>query len=268
MAKETLIRKARNAAAKMPVLKVTRPIFDRAVAMAGRRQGVAIGVPGGGSFRFDASLFRNDYTTHEPRVYEWVMNRLPQGGTFYDLGAWIGLFSLGAAERVGPRGCVVAVEPSPDSVRLLRRHLALNGFEDVGIVVEGLVGDRTGTAPFFVGVGPDMENSMVDGIPGRKAKDVPVTTLDALVAETGRPPDVVKIDVEGAEHRVLQGARKTLVDHRPLVVLAVHPRLVARLGDSVEGIARFVDELGYRIEDLDGNRVVDLTDAEVLLLPA
>ncbi len=66
----------------------------------------------------------------------------------------------------------------------------------------------------------------------------------------------------------MQGARKTLAEHRPLVVLAVHSRLVAGLGDSVEGIARLADDLGYRIEDFAGNRVSDLTDTEVLLLPA
>ncbi|MDQ3915629.1 MAG: FkbM family methyltransferase [Actinomycetota bacterium] len=263
---ESSIERARRLAAKAPVLKATRPLFDRAVQYAARKRGVTLAAPAGDSFRFDASLFRNSYENHEPEVYAWVMGRLEPGSTFFDIGAWIGLFTLGAARRVGPQGRVVAFEPSAGNAGLLRRHVELNELEDRTVVVEALVGDATGNAPFFAAPGPDMENSIV-ARPGATREELPMTTVDAVVAETGDVPDVLKIDVEGAEYRVLLGAKATMAEHRPVIVCAIHTELLRALGDSPEQVASLAGEVGYSLQGLDGRPVSTLTDTEILMVP-
>ncbi len=243
---EQWVTSARRLAARAPVLKATRPVFDRAVGLAGRKRGVRLNAPAGDSFRFDASLFRNDYAQHEPAVYEWIMTRLRPGAAFYDVGAWIGLFSLGAAQRVGPSGRVVAVEPSPDTARLLRRHVALNGFEDRTTVLETLVGDEVGTQTFFTKSGLDMSNSIAAQTPGAERRELPMTTLDEVVAATGLAPDFVKIDVEGYEWEAVRGLEETIERHRPIL-------LVERSGAGL-AVAELLAPVGYEAFAFDPNR--------------
>lgn len=73
-------------------------------------------------------------------------------------------------------------------------------------------------------------------------------TLDRFVADSGIVPDVIKIDVEGAELLVLRGARQVLAQHRPSLLLGVHPYWLPR-SDSTRDIFDLLESLGYEIKD-------------------
>jgi FkbM family methyltransferase len=183
--------------------------------------------------------------TTEPGVQQALAELLEPGMTFYDVGANMGFFSLIAWRRVGPHGRVRSFEPLPESARTLRHNVALNRAENVE-VVEAAVGARPGRAQLAVtaeSVQAHLAEIETD-TPTLGFVEVGVTSVDAEVA-AGRPsPDIVKIDVEGAELAVLEGMRKTFERHPPTVICELH-------GTNAEVCGLF-EQLDYRLDTLEG----------------
>jgi FkbM family methyltransferase len=139
------------------------------------------------------------------------------GSVVIDIGANAGFYTLLAAVRSAPMGEVVAFEPLPRNVDYLNRHIRLNRLSNVR-VVQAAVADFVGQARFAEHAHPE-EGSLCDS--GQLV--VRVVSLDALYgAGEIVKPNIVKIDVEGAELAVLQGARLLLAEARPTIFLATH----------------------------------------------
>jgi FkbM family methyltransferase len=138
------------------------------------------------------------------------------GSVIFDIGAHVGYYSLLASTLSGPGGKVVAFEPNPNNLRFLRQHVRMNRLRTVDVLPVALC-DREGEEMFEFGTGSGT---------GRlgSAGDLRVitTTLDAVVAELGVTPGFLKIDVEGAEARLLEGGMQTLRSARPVVFLSTH----------------------------------------------
>jgi FkbM family methyltransferase len=145
---------------------------------------------------------------------------LPPDGVVLDVGANIGLSALALAPLL-PRGRIVAVEASPGTVAALRRTLALNGLEARVAVEPIALGAAPGEAAFHAAehsAGAHLMDAATLGAAALPTVRVPVETLDALVARHGLARlDLIKIDVEGFETEVLDGAAATLARFRPLV---------------------------------------------------
>jgi FkbM family methyltransferase len=178
-----------------------------------------------------------------------------------DVGANIGLFSVYLASLVGSSGRVLAIEPSPAILPSLRGNLQRNNARNV-VVHEGLVAETDGEREFH-SVDRSPEYSSMGAIVHPHAPKevstlrVRATTLDALVGRHGFRPSFVKIDVEGAEGLVLEGARETLRIFRPAVLSEVDDRLLGTLGYTSSRVFRAFEELEYRIFDLaDGGACV------------
>ncbi|WP_051212205.1 FkbM family methyltransferase [Rubritepida flocculans] len=145
---------------------------------------------------------------------------VPEEGVILDVGANIGLSVLALAPLV-PRGRIIAVEPGPRTAAALAETVALNGLGARVACAALALSDVPGEALFH-----DAEHSAGAHLMDPATLDaaslptlrVPVTTLDALVAEHGLARlDFVKIDVEGFESEVLAGGAASLARHRPLV---------------------------------------------------
>jgi len=188
--------------------------------------------------------------TLEPPVQEALRRLLAPGDVFYDIGANVGFFTLLGARLVGPEGGVVAFEPVPWCARAVARNIELNAFEHAQIH-ERAVGAIDGSARLLV-VGEASWSHLEST--GRHADvrdeiDVEVVSLDSLVAAgTIPPPNVLKIDTEGAELQVVEGARETIARHRPAIVCELH--------DTNEAFVALMDELGYVTTNLDGPAAV------------
>lgn len=153
---------------------------------------------------------------YERRNQRLLSRLVAPGNVVFDVGANVGFFSLLAARLSGPNGRVVAFEPLPRNGDLLERHLACNGVSTVRLM-RVAVGERSGKASFAAAGEPSMGSLANDGEP------VDLVAIDDLVAAREVPvPAVVKIDVEGAELRVLQGAAATFSRHRPALLVAAH----------------------------------------------
>lgn len=151
------------------------------------------------------------------------------GQTVVDVGGHIGTFALMAGKRVGSSGRVLVFEPSPDTLDLLRRNLELNPMPWVKLHALAL-GAKSGLATLYTAA-PGEANPAADTLmpaEGRVPVQVPVRTLDEVLAEDGvSRVDHMKIDVEGAEMLVLDGAPKALASVSR-VVMEIHTPHVSR----------------------------------------
>lgn len=141
---------------------------------------------------------------------------LGPGHRFWDAGAHKGYVTLAAARRVGRRGRVLAFEPSRRNLPFLHRHVAWNGTRNVEVLPVALAAER-GEAPFG-GNGSSIAYRL-----GQGDETVEVRTIAGLVADGHPPPDVLKVDVEGAEADLLRGAGRHL-DRVRAVFVALHHR--------------------------------------------
>jgi FkbM family methyltransferase len=181
--------------------------------------------------------------------YEWpVQSRLAgllgPGDVLYDVGAHAGFFSLIAARAVGPGGAVYAFEPLADHRAVIEEQLALNGFGNCTIVPAAVAAER-GPALLALREGASAEARLTSdptGAAGGARLPVEAVTLDDFVAAGHRPPDVIKIDVEGEGHGVLRGCREVLLRHRPGLLLELHDEEERREAEAILSRAGYVLE--------------------------
>lgn len=154
---------------------------------------------------------------HEPWILRTCLHLMRPGDVFCDVGANAGYFSIGVARRA-PGVRVIAFEPQPTLARAIAVSAALNDLDNV-LVFPTMLGARDGTAKLFV-PSHSVHASAVPRAPRVRALTCPVRTLTELVDRRLVPwPTLVKIDVEGAELEVLQGAVRLLQENPPYLVL-------------------------------------------------
>jgi FkbM family methyltransferase len=196
----------------------------------------------------------NGYWTgqYEFPIQQALSKHLRSGYTFYDVGANAGFFSLLAARLVGPAGRVYSFEPLPENVTTLREQISINSLANCQ-VIETAVSDRSGRALFL----PAADNAMGHLLSSARksppetnaspATEVTTISIDDFVGDH-RAPDMMKIDVEGAEASVLAGAGRLLTSTgAPVLLIELHGEQKAA---SVDSILR---SHGYGFTDLSGN---------------
>lgn len=153
---------------------------------------------------------------YEPQMQELMARELKPGGTFYDVGANVGFYSLLSSFRVHP-GKVVAFEPIPSNVSYIFKHLEMNHVQNVR-VLQMAISNEIGTANF-----QSEETGAMGRLDSAGNVQVQVSTLDTLIhSEQIPPPDYVKMDIEGLEFDALLGARDCFEKFRPTLFLATH----------------------------------------------
>ena len=122
-------------------------------------------------------------------------------------------------------------------------------------IVEALVGSKGGHVAFFETSHAHERNSIIKDSLARYMRDPntifhvqkPMVTLDHFCEQRALKPDVIKIDVEGMEIDILEGAKKLLSTYKPVLILSVHPFLIGKAGQSIVDLRRLIDEIGYHI---------------------
>jgi len=186
---------------------------------------------------------------HETELLDCLAQHLKQGGVLYDVGGHIGLISMVGARLVGPSGSVFAFEADPENAARIFEHLRMNSLPQVELV-NAAVWSECKTLSFERASATSSRNrgSVANGTdsPGvGELITVPAITLDSFAADH-RPPAVIKVDVEGAEAEVLQGAAQLLRVAKPILICEIHH---AQAEESVTGLLRAA---AYRWSWLDG----------------
>jgi FkbM family methyltransferase len=170
---------------------------------------------------------------------------LPRGGVFVDCGANIGYFSALAARQVGEGGLVLSLEPSPREYRRLSWAVAHNAHACQWKTLNLAAGDAEGQISLNDHAGHTGMNRVSDrGLACR------VRTLDAIAADevpVGRAIDLVKVDVEGFELRVLQGMAGLFTERRVKAVVAeITDSFLQQFGDSKAALYSYMKSHGFR----------------------
>lgn len=154
------------------------------------------------------------YEYHKQKV---LQHEFKKGDVFYDIGANVGFYTLLASVIVGGAGHVYSFEPFSENLRELRRHLEMNSINNC-TVVDAAVSVEDGEAIF------DPSDDRCTGhLAANGSLRVRTITLDGLVLRKEiRPPNLMKIDIEGAEFKCLQGAANVIQEFRPVIFLATH----------------------------------------------
>lgn len=187
---------------------------------------------------------------YEPLAARFIADNLRPGSTLVDVGANIGVFAIPAAKRVGPTGCVVAVEPSPGIIPYLTRNIADNRLFNVRLKTCAAYDREEKSVPFFEAptekFGMGALAAQFDALP----TTVPARTLDNVLAEEGiSHVDLLKVDVEGFEALVFKGAKELLAGLEPPAILfefcdwAEERAPDIRIGDA----QHLLLESGYRL---------------------
>ena len=178
----------------------------------GERQKIKEGVLSGKTWIRFMQTYNEEYIigNYEMPVQAALAKYLRPNMVFYDVGANAGFFSLLGAFLVGPNGKVVAFEPHPAIAKLLKKQMRINNMRQVDVIAAAIT-DKVGTAKLSDDTASVM-NSLVNAHKASRTIKVKTTTIDQET--TMRPlPDLLKIDVEGAEIEVLRGGGATINSH-------------------------------------------------------
>jgi FkbM family methyltransferase len=186
----------------------------------------------------------------EPPVTRVIRRLVDRGGTFVDVGANWGYFTLMMAEHVGPTGRVVAIEADPRIHAILERNAALNDLPQVRVVHAAAADESTLLA--LIGFNEHEDHWGTSRIAGGTggtgvSYEVPARSLDDLLDELGvNSVDLIKIDIEGAEGLALAGMSAGLDRGRyARILLELHPTLLAEHDTSLAAIVEGLLESGY-----------------------
>lgn len=188
----------------------------------------------------------------EPFTVATLRAAVRPGDIVFDVGANIGFFSTLLSRLVGRRGRVLAFEPEPENLDMLRWNLDANDCGNVTILPCAL-GAETGTATFSLDEatgstghlgGEPTAGELAVGTGKVRLIRTPVETIDGVVERYGAAPDVIKMDIEGGEIDALAGATETLNRQRPVVLSEL-------AGDRGSDVVAFLDRLGYRMWNLE-----------------
>lgn len=211
---------------------------------------------------------------YETEIAARFRDLVDPGRDVVDVGANIGFYTVLAARHLD-RGKVLALEPVTAARARLEENCAANAVIGKVEILAAALAEAPGTAEIALVEGCE-EYSALDGIihpavEGRaqRSESVAVDTLDRLVERHSLSPGLVKIDVEGAEMRVIEGARETIGRHRPVLLVELADALLRNAGSSAGELLKAFDELGYRCENAsDPTRPVGVSEhGSVLCFP-
>ena len=190
-----------------------------------------------------------------------------EGMTFLDVGANIGYYTALASARVGPRGKIVALEPDPENFRFLERTVAANGARDV-TCIQKAASDAEGILRLYISIANRGDNRLWAYELSDNSFEVAVSTVDSMLGERGvRSVNLVKMDVQGYEGRVLRGMRETLGRSDHVILLAEFwPFGLRSAGTAPEELLEGLRRDGMRLYTLtERGGLARLTDQKALI---
>lgn len=178
---------------------------------------------------------------YEIGTLRFLKENLKSGMTFIDVGANIGLLTIVASKLVGEKGKVFAYEPNPPTLEILKRNLWLNRIENV-VVREVALGSKSGEFEIYPNWDVNRGGaSLVRRGAGESGVNIKVEVLDIEIGKLDLKPSLIKIDVEGYEAEVLNGAQMLLDNSTNLsLIIEISSERVSEGGNSHEIVQKLM----------------------------
>lgn len=214
-------------------------------------------VPGTRPVRLRYVTSPNDVVRYDALQVQFLSSELTEGDTAIDIGAHSGVYSLIMALRCGRSGVVVAFEPDPYAREVLMQNIRLNPSVKPPLVEPFACSDGEGEAILYSGGAGTAQSSLVRSAvefsPLYRKQEIKVRLvgLDEYMRATNLPtPRWVKIDAEGAEIRILQGARELLSTNAG-ILCELHPWAWDEFGSTYDQFLELVRSSGRKVRFLD-----------------
>ena len=197
--------------------------------------------------------------SYEPKTIEWLRNNLKTGQTFVDVGANVGVYTILASKLVGNSGKVYAFEPSTKCFGVLRSNIKLNNCNNVSVFQIGL-SNVSGMSKLYQPCANSYGQQYIEDVVksnklgsskfdfnellnSNKYEEVVVARLESLLTS---PPDVIKIDTEGAERLVLEGMGNLLCGTQTII-----------LEDHGQDLYDLVEKYGFTMQHQQSGVVIN-----------
>lgn len=206
---------------------------------------------------------------YEPEVFKFLKQAIGHDDVIFDVGAYIGIYSIILSRYLGENGKIFAFEPAPGAVDLLTEHLKLNDVREKVEVLPYGVGSEYGRGRLLARC-EHIQNSFSSASTGDNAEadtvEVQVVSLDGFCKERSIHPTWVKVDTEGWELPVLRGAVNLFSENRDVrFVVEMHPYAWQTAGYDAETFGRFCSRHSLRVEPLSNQDDVFAQYGQVLI---
>jgi FkbM family methyltransferase len=249
-------------------VRMVRPLYSAWLNTVYGRRGMPWRI-NGEPLRIDPVVRHLIPQENERPLFDYLRASIRPGEVVFDIGAFLGVYAILEARWAGERGRVVAFEPSASSFSILTRHAAMNGLAPPRLDARhAAVGAAAGRRTLVAFDDEPYRNHLAfDGASGQTSVDV--LTVDAVSRELGRPPDWIRMDVQGLEFEVLEGARETIEEARGRIkiVAETHPQQWVELGiDRAQAHERFA-AAGLRARPIPRGETLFTQSGHVVLEP-
>lgn len=204
-----------------------------------------------------SDLFRRlvQYGQYEPEMATCCKKLINPQRDIIDVGANVGFYSVFFAKMLGKSQRVLAIEPTPNALKHLKLNLNDNKIAHKVVIFEGValdtnclidvkyIEDREEYSSVGVMNHPSIKGAAL------KTISTPAKTVDEMVDLHALHPGFVKIDVEGMEHKVFAGMKRTMQVHRPTILAELSDPLLKKNGSSSAQVIASIKCLGYRVDD-------------------
>jgi len=228
---------------------------------------VVVNVPELGNFEMNCRsdilrriLLKREY---EPEVVEELRKYIDPNKDALDIGANVGLFTILLASLLSEDRRVLAVEPTPGALSCLKKNIEAHNLNGKVILFEGVMAENRGQTILNVIENREEYSSLLklvsSEIHNEKVKEIeiPVETIDQLVKQHNLTPGLIKIDTEGAELRVLQGAFQTIMNYRPVILCEAWPdEMLKKAGGKPGAVIKLLMECGYAVRNCAQNEIL------------
>jgi FkbM family methyltransferase len=192
------------------------------------------------------------------KIVPWMDKFARAGSVAIDVGAHSGYFTICLADAVGDSGKVYAFEASPMIYTELEQTIRINRLANV-LAVNRAVSDIAGHIEFYVAPRWKSEISSMRPSEGEKV-NIEATTLDTFIPDTA-DVSFVKIDVEGAEMKVLRGMEALIKRNHPVMVIEISDPWLRQLGSSSAEVFEFLHRHGYKIFEIQVKDCIEIKAA-------
>lgn len=211
----------------------------------------------------------NDYVGHylyfgfEDIGQQKLIDLAGEGNTVLDIGTNVGSTLLQFAQKVGKKGKVFGFEPDKINFEVCQKNISLNDFENIEVAKIGL-GNENKEFEMVVDTESNRGGNRIqfEVEKGKVSSKITVRKLDDWIKDKPISQiDLIKIDVEGFELKVLQGGIETIKKHKPMFFIELDDNNLKAVNDSAKELVSFLNELGYTsIVNAENNKPVSIND--------
>ena len=207
----------------------------------------------------------------EGALFAFIKRHVTPGDVVLDVGSFLGIYAVLEARFAGPRGRVIAIEPTGWSASVARRHVGFNADLTAAPVIlfEAAAGDKKGQSTFYEYEEPYV-NALTPAVDVQglaRSRTVDVVTIDDLCDHLKIRPTFIRMDVQGAEFQALRGARRTIVasGSQLTIVAEMHPQCWPSFGIDEAHARETIDMLGLSAAPLEPGADLFTRDGHIVL---